>query len=113
MRKRFFLLSTALLLFSWVNGADSVHAQVLTINSGSTLTISGGMLDVNCLDILVGSGGSLLLQTGKVQDKSVLTVDPGGTYTKTGGTVITCGVHSSYVIPNPGGSPAIIVLPKH
>lgn len=88
-------------------------AQVLTINSGATLTINGGTLDVNCLDILVKDGGTFSLQSGSVVDRAGLTVEPGGTYTYVAGSIVRCQEYMYYVVTPPSGKPIIITLPKN
>ena len=112
MSKRLALTAALFFLALWCRpgGAD---AQVLTIGNGSTLTVNGGVLDVNCLDILVKNGGTLDLVSGTLQDKEILTVEAGGVYTNTGGIVINCGEGNSfYVIRNRTGKPMVITLPK-
>ncbi|MBU0943096.1 MAG: hypothetical protein KJ804_12775 [Proteobacteria bacterium] len=112
MRKRLLLLNAALFCIVLLFGQSSVVAQGLIIGDTSTLTINGGVLDVNCLDILVADGGTLDLQSGTLLDKNVLTVEAGGVYDRSGGTIVSCGGNSFYVIPNPNGNPVIIALPK-
>lgn len=112
MRKQLLFKRAALFCTALLVGVGNADAQVLTINDGSTLTINGGVLDVNCLDILVKSGGTFDLQSGTLMDRNVLTVETGGFYYNTSGTVISCGGKSFYLIPNPNGTPTIIALPK-
>ena len=117
MIKRLFWANAVLgfiVLFSAIS--DTAHGQVLTINDGSSFTISGGSLYVNCLDILINSGGTLELQSGGIVDRGKMTVQPGGTYTYVSGTVQTCTVEGStfYIIYKPDGSPAAVIsLPKN
>ena len=74
MKKQILSMSVALLYIVGMAGANSADAQVLTINTGSTLDINGGTLDVNCFDILVKNGGVLILQAGKLLEKNILGV---------------------------------------
>lgn len=113
MRKRLFFPAAALFFLALWCGTGSAAAQVLTIGNGSTLTVNGGILDVNCLDILVMSGGNLLLESGTIKDKEGLTVTPGGVFLNTGGSILDCGAGNAFfVIPNQAGGAAVILLPK-
>lgn len=94
---------------------NTIQAQVLTINDGTTFTISGGTLDVNCQDILIKSGGTLELLSGEILEKAGILVEPGGTYNVVSGTVVPCEVNGSvfYILYKPDGTPAVIfALPK-
>jgi hypothetical protein len=114
MRKRLLSSAAALFFLTPWSGPGSVDAQVLTINNGSSLTVNGRVLDVNCLDILVMNGGSLLLEGGTIQDREVLTVEPGGIFVNNAGTVLNCSAGNSfYVIPTLTGKAVIITLPKN
>lgn len=57
MSIRSFLSVAVLSLLALFCGSGRGNAQVLTINSGSTLSLTGSVMDVNCLDILVKGGG--------------------------------------------------------
>lgn len=110
MKKSPLLITAILAGLAPVLSASPAGAQVLTINSGSTLTIDGGILDVNCLDILVKDGGTLYLQSGTILDRNLLTVESGGTFTNIAGTVQRCGGHTFYVFRTPNGKAVIIPL---
>lgn len=107
------LIHGALVCIVFLYCISNANAQVLIINNGSTLTINDGILDVNCLEILVKTGGALYLETGTLKNKDVLTLEPGSDYHNTTGTVINCGGNSFYLIHNPNGRPAVITLPKY
>lgn len=114
MSIRSFLSVAVLSLLALFCGLGRGNAQVLTINSGSTLTLTGSVMDVNCLDILVKGGGSLLLEGGTILDKRALIVEPGGIFVNSGGTILSCGAGEPfYVIPTATGKAAIITLPEN
>lgn len=113
MGKQLLFMRAALCGILFLFGLGNVQAQVLTIGDTSTLTVNGGVLDVNCLDILVKSGGTLDLQSGTLLDKKAVIVDAGGTYDNTFGTVLNCDGNSFYVIPSPNGKATIISLPRN
>lgn len=95
--------------------SQTAEAQVLTIGSGSTFTINGGTLDVNCLGISVMAGGSLLLQNGTIYDSGGIIVAATGIYDKTGGTVSNCsgGGGNVIIIPLPNTGLVIpVVIPQ-
>jgi hypothetical protein len=83
-------------------------AATITINSGSSLIISGGTQNLDCDDIkvVVNDGGTLSISGGVVNELNVQ-VNQGGTYTKTGGEVRECD--GFYIIQTPNGA-AIINL---
>lgn len=90
MKKHLASIPSLLLCTALALSVNSARAEVLIINNGSTLIINGPTLDVNCLDVLVKNGGALKLQSGTLQEKDVLTVEPGGLFSKAGGTIVTC-----------------------
>lgn len=90
----------------------TLSANILTIGNGSTFTINGGTLDVNCNDILIKDGGTLELQTGILRDKKNLNIDGSGVYTYTSGTVFQCGENSFFLIFNKDGKPIIFAIPR-
>jgi hypothetical protein len=109
-------LIVAIVAASWATLSMNVSAgvaQVLTINTGSTLTIgAGSIVDVNCRDILVKSGGTLLLEAAQIRDKAGLVVEAGGVFTNTFGTILFCGQKSFYLVFPPAGNPIILTFPK-
>ncbi|WP_028580988.1 hypothetical protein [Desulfogranum japonicum] len=87
-------------------------AGTLTIGSGSTFDINGGSLLMNCQNITIQNGGTLLLQDGSLIQRNFVTVESGGTYTKTGGTETQCSGNRFYFLFNKEGRPVIFCLPK-
>lgn len=81
------------------------QSSTITINSGSTLLISGGDHSFNCSDITVKGGGSLEITAGKLSGLN-FRVEPGGSFSKTGGTVIECD--QFYIIKTKNG---VVVVP--
>ena len=64
----------------------------VTIQNGSTLTVNGANLDMNCSDIIVAEGATLDLGSGVVNDLGELAVDPAGTFIEGTGTLNPCSV---------------------
>jgi hypothetical protein len=114
MRVQLIVTIAAVFMGTFAIGASPVAAaQGLIINNGSTVTIGkGSILDVNCRDMLVRSGGTLRLDAAKLRDKKELTVEAGGIFTNTSGTIINCGEKSFYLVFPPEGNPAIVTFPK-
>lgn len=114
MSIRFLLSVAALSLLALHGGSGRADAEVLIINNGSTLTVNGSVLDVNCLDLLVKGGGSLLLEGGTIMDKRALIVEPGGIFVNNSGTILSCGAGDPfYVIPTSTGKAVVITLPEN
>jgi hypothetical protein len=99
-KTRILAWTTALLL----TALAPAYAGTITINSGSTLLISGGELDLDCDD--VKDGGSLTITGGVVKNLNLVR-ESGSNYSGTGGTVQQCG--DFYIISSPQGT-SIIVL---
>ena len=83
--------------------------STITINSGSTLLISGGELVLDCEDVevILNSGGTLQITAGIVKDLN-LTRKSGSSFQISGGKVTECD--SFYIIVAPDGKTAIINL---
>lgn len=90
----------------------TLSANILIVGNGSTFTLNGGTLDVNCNDILIKDGGTLELQTGILRDKKNLNIEGSGVYTNTSGSVFQCGDSSFFLIFNKDGKPTVISLPR-
>lgn len=112
MRNNSFLLITMVSVLAALLQPVRSNAQILTIGSGSTLTINGSTLSLNCRDILISDGGSLQLQSGILAELGQMTVEPSGTYTYTSGNVINCGASSFYLLFTEEKKPIVILLPK-
>jgi hypothetical protein len=101
----------AVVIFFCFSGKNS-YGGTLTIGSGSTVDINGGLLNMNCQAVAIRDGGSLLLQDGQFEKKGLVTVETGGTYSVTGGSVVECSKNSFFLLFNDQGLPILYVLPK-
>ena len=106
MKKNLLQILTLLSCIIPTFATSNANAEVLTINDGATLTVDGPTLDLNCLDILVKDGGTLILKSGMIQDLGAKTVETGGLFTKISGTIDypTCPPSNSLPEVTPGQS---------
>jgi hypothetical protein len=59
-------------------GSNWAFADGLIIHDGAALTLNDATLDLNCLDLTLGDGGTLDLVTGAVEECGVLEVSIDG-----------------------------------
>lgn len=97
-------LAAALIFSSSVFAQSGARIQV---NSGATLTVAGGKLMLSCKDIVTIDGGTLSISSGEIENLN-LTRRNGGSFNKSGGTVIECDTF--FIIMTPEGRAAIINL---
>lgn len=67
-----------------------IHAGGLVIEQGGGVTVSGGVLDINCQPIELKSGGSLTLDEGEIIHCKTLKKEAGSTFNKNGWPLRFC-----------------------
>ncbi|MEM7360518.1 MAG: hypothetical protein AAF431_15580 [Pseudomonadota bacterium] len=102
---RFSRLMFALGLFFALS--TNVSAATITINSGSTLTISGGdrLFDCDDLEVIVKAGGSLQITGGAVKDLNYR-LESGASFSVSGGQIRKCADY--YIIKTEDG---VVIVP--
>jgi hypothetical protein len=90
-----FFFALGLFLASTPASSDGIR-----IMDGGTLTLStGGLLEMNCQPIVIENNGTFLMEEGGIYHCGLVTVEPGGIFTKNGGTISYCSTPGSDNFP--------------
>ena len=75
MRRPGFCMALVFFFVILLYGGPSAFAEGLIIHDGATLTLNGSTLNLNCLDLTVESGGLFDFSSGTVSNCGSLIVD--------------------------------------
>lgn len=90
MRRPLFFTALVFFVSVLLYGTLPAFAGGVIIRNGATLTLNEMTLDLNCLDLIVETGGTFDLASGEVIDCGRLIVDDGGSLIQGTGTIEYC-----------------------
>lgn len=66
------------------------HAEGISIGDGVNINLDNGVINLNCVDINVKSGGTLNMESGRIEQCRELMIDNGGIFISGIGTITYC-----------------------
>jgi len=101
VRRSIFLMVVVLLMGGLLSGGHRAFAEGITIHAGTTLTLGGAVLDLNCTDVTVENGGTLNLDGGVIEECGDLIVGDDAAVVWGAGTIEYCQSSVGTVSVNP------------